>query len=213
MTREGWIEAGVRALVEGGIANVKIQTLARRLSVSRSSFYWFFSDLESLHRALLDHWLRKNTDPIIEHAERSAPSVTAAVCGIFECWVDPQLFDPRLDAAVRAWAQVDPDIRAAVDHADDQRVDALARMFQRYGYPEVESFIRARILYFTQIGHFTLGMRDDIETRLRLLGSYLFGFTGCLPTAQEIDAFEAFMRSVHAGEERLSITDAPASGH
>ncbi|MDC7266752.1 TetR/AcrR family transcriptional regulator [Shinella sp. HY16] len=196
MTREAWIEAGIAALVEEGIANVKIQVMAKTLAVSRSSFYWFFADLQELHRELLEHWLRKNTSPIIERALRPAPTVTKAVCHIFECWVDPGLFSPRLDAAVRSWAQVDGSVRNVVDQADDQRVDAVARMFQRYSYPEDEAFIRARVLYFTQIGHYTLGMRDDREMRLRLLRPYLLSFTGRTASDEEVEAFETLMRRV-----------------
>ncbi len=196
MTRDAWIAAGITALVEDGIANVKIQVMAKTLAVSRSSFYWFFADLQELYRALLDDWLRKNTSPIIERALRPAPTVTKAVCHIFECWVDPALFDPRLDAAVRSWGQVDAAIRAVVDQADDQRVDAVTRMFLRYDYPQDEAFIRARVLYFTQIGHFTLGMRDDREMRLRLLRPYLLSFTGRQASDEEIEAFETLMRRV-----------------
>lgn len=196
MSREAWIEAGIAALTDEGIANVKIQVMAKTLAVSRSSFYWFFADLQELHRELLDYWLRKNTSPILKHALRPAPTVTKAVCQIFECWVDPTLFDPRLDAAVRSWGQVDAAVRGVVDQADDQRVDALTRMFLRYDYPESEAFIRARVLYFTQIGHFTLGMRDDREMRLRLLRPYLLSFTGRQASDDEVQAFETLMRRV-----------------
>jgi AcrR family transcriptional regulator len=196
MSREAWIEAGIEALVEEGIANVKIQVMARKLAVSRSSFYWFFADLQELHTELLKYWLGKNTGPIIERALRPAATVTKAVCHIFECWVDPGLFDPRLDAAIRAWGQVDATVRDVVDQADDQRVDAVTRMFLRYDYPEEESFIRARVLYFTQIGHYTLGMRDNRDMRARLLRPYLLSFTGRSASEEEVAAFTALMRQV-----------------
>jgi hypothetical protein len=69
-------------------------------------------------------------------------------------------------------------------------------MFQRYSYPEDEAFIRARVLYFTQIGHYTLGMRDDREMRLRLLRPYLLSFTGRTASDEEVEAFETLMRRV-----------------
>jgi len=196
MTREAWTKAGIDTLVEEGIANVKIQVMAKKLAVSRSSFYWFFTDLQELHKQMLEFWLSKNTGPIIERALRPAPTVTKAVCHIFECWVDPHLFDPRLDAAVRSWGQVDTAVRSVVDQADDQRVDAVMRMFLRYDYPKEEAFIRARVLYFTQIGHYTLGMRDNRDMRARLLRPYLLSFTGRPPSEDEADAFTALMRRV-----------------
>ncbi|QRM57976.1 TetR/AcrR family transcriptional regulator (plasmid) [Sinorhizobium sp. BG8] len=196
MTREAWIEAGVEALVEESIAHVKIQLMAKKLGVSRSSFYWFFADLQALQRELLEYWLRKNTSPIIERALRPAATVTEGVCHIFECWVDPRLFDPRLDAAVRAWGRIDAAVRAVVDQADDQRVDAVTRMFLRYHYPAEEAFIRARVLYFTQVGHFTLGIGDDRETRLGHLRSYLLTFTGRSALDEEVMNFTDLIRRV-----------------
>ncbi len=196
MTRDAWIEAGIEALVDENISLVRIQVIARKLGVSRSSFYWFFADLPEFHRELLQYWLEKNTAPILEHAGRPAPTVTKAVCNVFECWIDPGLFDPRLDAAVRSWAQVDGAIRTIVDQADDQRVEAVTGMFRRYGYAAEEAFVRARVLYFTQVGHFTLGMRDDRETRLSHLRSYLLTFTGRDARDEEVEAFFARMRQV-----------------
>ncbi len=69
-------------------------------------------------------------------------------------------------------------------------------MFLRYGYPEQEAFIRARVLYFTQIGHYTLGMRDDRDMRLRLLQPYLLSFTGREGSDDEVAAFEELARRV-----------------
>ena len=47
-SRDGWLEAGYRALIEGGVDAVKIMPLARQLNLSRTSFYWFFHDREAL---------------------------------------------------------------------------------------------------------------------------------------------------------------------
>ena len=57
-SRDGWLEAGYRALIEGGVDAVKIMPLARQLNLSRTSFYWFFHDREALLAALLG-WLAR----------------------------------------------------------------------------------------------------------------------------------------------------------
>ena len=46
-SRQGWLDAAYEALIEGGIDAVKIQPLARRLGLSRTSFYWFFGEREA----------------------------------------------------------------------------------------------------------------------------------------------------------------------
>lgn len=41
---EGWLEAAYEALKESGIDAVRVMPLAKRLGLSRTSFYWFFED-------------------------------------------------------------------------------------------------------------------------------------------------------------------------
>ena len=191
--KEDWLDLAISILIADGIDAVKIQSMARTLGVSRSSFYWFFESLQDLQDQLLDHWLGKNTGPIIERAMRPAETIGKAVCNVFECWVDDDLFGPELDMAVRLWGRSDQRIRAVLDEADRQRVDALTRMFMRYGYPSEEAFTRARVLYYTQIGHFTLRVEETLDERFSHLHSYLLTFTGRAPTPTDIAAFERFV--------------------
>ena len=68
-SREGWLETGYQALIDGGIDAVKIQPLAKHLSLSRTSFYWFFEDREALLSALIDGWEERTTGPLIRAAQ------------------------------------------------------------------------------------------------------------------------------------------------
>lgn len=196
--KEDWLDLAIRLLVDDGIEAVKIQAMARTLGVSRSSFYWFFASLRDLHDQLLDHWLSRNTGPIIERAMRPAETIDKAVCNVFECWVDGDLFGPELDMAVRLWGRRDRRIRSVIDEADRQRVDALTRMFMRYGYPAEEAHTRARVLYYTQIGHFTLQVEETLDERFSHLRSYLLTFTGRAPEPADIAAFERFIAEARA---------------
>jgi len=192
-TKADWLNLAIEALVNEGIDQVKVQVMAKKLGVSRSSFYWFFDSIQDLQDQLLSHWLERNTGPIIERTMRPAATVTKAICNVFECWVDPKLFDPNLDIAVRFWGRRDPKVRSIVGQADDQRVEALSKMFKRYGYEDEDAFIRARILYFTQIGHYTLEVQETQAIRLTHVRSYLRGFSGVEPEAEEIEKLEKFV--------------------
>lgn len=183
-TRQDWLDLALKTLVEEGIDNVKIQIMAKQLNVARSSFYWHFESRDSLQSAMLDEWLRTNTSPIIERAMRPASDVIMAVINVFECWLDETLFNPPLDMAVRLWARRSDDVRAVVTQTDGIRVDALRRMFLRYGYPEEEALIRARTLYYTQIGQYTLEDFEPPEIRFSYGPAYLHIFTGMQPTAK-----------------------------
>ena len=71
-------------------------------------------------------------------------------------------------------------------------MEALKALFVRFGYEDEDAFVRARVLYYMQIGYYALDVREPIETRLNLTPHYLTAFTGVTPSEAEIDAFRAY---------------------
>ncbi len=192
-TREDWLNLALQTLIRDGIDRVKIQIMARQLNVSRSSFYWYFKSPQDLYSQMLDHWLAKNTGPIIQRAIRPADTICEAILNVFECWVDEGLFDSHLDIAVRLWARRAPTVLKVVASADQQRLDALTGMYRRHGYAEDDALVRARVLYFTQIGQYTLDINEDFAVRLSRTRAFLQAFSGQEPTASEMARFEALV--------------------
>ena len=202
VTREDWINAALDTLISDGVERVKVLDLARKLEVSRSSFYWYFKSRQDLLDELLEHWRGTNTAAIVERAGRTADTIVRGVLNVFECWVDPDLFDPRLDFAVREWARRSGTVRRVVDMADDQRVKAIAALYETHGFGETDAFVRARILYFMQIGYYALDLAETNATRLSLVEAYARGFTGEQPTTEEMAEFIAFVEGL--GDRRRS---------
>lgn len=189
-TREDWLKLALETLIRDGIDRVKIQIMAKQLNVSRSSFYWFFKSPQDLNDQMLDYWLAKNTGPIIQRALRPAQTITEAILNVFECWANEDLFDPRLDIAVRLWARRAPEVLAVVTSADQQRLDALTGMFTRHDYPPEEALVRARVLYFTQVGQYTLDIREDMSVRFSRTRVFVQSFCGKVPSDAEVERFK-----------------------
>jgi len=192
VTREDWLAHALAALVRDGVEGVKIQPLGAKLGVSRSSFYWYFQSRQDLLDALLDHWQATNTRELVARAEAPAATITEAVGNVFRCVINPDLFDTRLDFAIRDWARRSPKVREVLHASDERRLQALQRMFERFDYPDLEAVARARILYYMQIGYDDAQLNEPMEARNRLLAPYLIGFTGQVPTAAEIDDLRAY---------------------
>lgn len=197
-TREDWLNIALDTLIAEGVEGVRILPLGHKLGVSRSSFYWYFKSRQDLLDQLLEHWRNKNTRFIIERARRPAPSVTQAVLNVFECWVDEDLFHPRLDFAVRTWARSSSEVHEIIDAADNERLAAIRDMFARYGYGEVDAFVRARVLYFMQIGYYSLEIVEPIANRMALVPAYLRSFTGREPLEGEVEAFHRYVEAIGA---------------
>ncbi len=191
-SKADWFAIALDTLVSEGVERVKVLTLTEKLGASRSSFYWFFKNRDDLLAQLLALWEEKNTAAIVARAGRPAASITAAVLNVFECWIATEIFDVHLDQAVRDWARNDPKVAAAVKAADDARVEALRAMFQAQGYPPGEDFIRARVLYLTQIGYYAVGAAEKMETRLAYVQHYLMALTGRHASEEELARFIAF---------------------
>jgi AcrR family transcriptional regulator len=74
-----WIEAGYALFALEGPAGLKVETLARKAGISKSSFYHHFADLELFADFLLIHHLHQSQ--IIAEKERAAAAI------------DPELID------------------------------------------------------------------------------------------------------------------------
>lgn len=185
LSRDDWIEAALAVLVEEGFEAVQITQLARRLEVTRGSFYWHFKSREELLEALLEEWRARNTGVMLG-ALSAATSLIEGILELFLVWVDHQQFDPKLDQAVRDWARRSEAARDSVAAEDGNRVAAIAAFFERHGYEPTEAFIRARVLYFTQLSYYALVFEEPLTERMGYLTAYIRCFTG-----REIDEADA----------------------
>jgi AcrR family transcriptional regulator len=171
--REDWILAAQTELISGGINAVKVERLARRLRVTRGSFYWHFTSHGDLLRELLKSWERTNTEPF-ERAltENGAPHGMKEFIAVIHLWIDETDYSPPFDTAVRDWARTSREAAAAVRRADERRIAVLHRIFRDIGFADPEALIRARVTYFHQVGYYALAIREDPDTRRKLVPLY-----------------------------------------
>ena len=186
-----WLDAAYAMLVESGVDAVKVMPLAKALGMSRTSFYWHFEDREALLDALIRRWQAKNTGNLVAQTELYAETVCEAILNLFDCWIDPALFDAKLDFAIRNWAQRAPDLKAVLQGADRARIAAIRAMFARFGFDAEQADIRAHTVYYTQIGYISMMVEEPMRERLKRMPAYAQNYTGRHPTTPEIDRFMA----------------------
>lgn len=186
-----WLDAAYEELIDGGVDAVRIMTLAERVKLSRTSFYWFFKDREALLAALIDLWREKNTGCIVKQAAAYAESLTEALLNLMDCWLKRELFDSKFEFAVRSWALQSPEVAADILRADMIRLDALSRLFLRYGFAPAAADVRAKTVYLTQIGYISMKTEEELAERMARIAHYVEIFCGQTPTRRELERFHA----------------------
>ncbi len=188
---ELWLDAAYEALVSGGVEAVKVAPLAEKLRMSRTSFYWHFADREALLAGLIARWQGRNTGNLIARCEAKAATITEAMLNLCDCWIDPALFDSRLEFAIRTWALNDPALARTLAEADAARIAAIGQVFKQFGYAPDEADVRAHAVYLTQVGYITLRTSESIGRRIERIPPYTLTFSGHAPTTAEVAAFRA----------------------
>lgn len=168
-----WVQAARQALVEEGIQGVKVDRLAQRLGVTKGGFYKHFADRAELLERLLALWVSDNLFLPPGLLASTAAEARAALVALTDRLIDEQGFDPRFDMAVRDWARVDPAVARTVARVDRERLGRLAELFGALGCDPQEAEVRARVLYYHQVGYYALGVRETRALRQRLLPTYL----------------------------------------
>jgi len=192
LQRFDWLRTALDIFVAEGIDAVRITRLAADLGVTRGSFYWHFRNREDLINSLVSYWKDKNTVAITASMAQ-ATSLADGIFRFFETCIDAALFDPRLDLALREWARRSASIHALVASEDQARIDALCAFYERFDYPMPQALIRARVLYYSQIGFYALGTSESLETRLGYTQAYFEAFTGRQLSALEAQQFRRYI--------------------
>jgi AcrR family transcriptional regulator len=149
---QAWVDAGMRALVAGGIGAVRVEQLAIDLTVTKGSFYWHFDDRAALLTAMLTWWERVATRQVIEQVDagrgdaRERLRRLVAICTTGE--------GDRIESAVRAWGANDAAAKEVIARVDEERERFVAALFRELGLSAAQARHRARILYITLVGAF-----------------------------------------------------------
>jgi AcrR family transcriptional regulator len=152
LAREDWISAALDAATEGGVSAVAVEPLAKRLGVTKGSFYWHFRDRDDLLEAMLAEWERERTEAFIERLDairdprRRLGEWTRQAFGA----------DKALLVALHA-AGDHPIVRPVLTRVTERRIRYLADLLHEAGVPPAAARRRARLLYSADLGLFQIG--------------------------------------------------------
>jgi AcrR family transcriptional regulator len=134
-----WQEAMLDALAEEGPAGIDIERLARRLGVTKGSFYWHFVNREELIDAALQRW--EQLDSVIAASLNSGSDAHAALRAFFHRTGSADRHHRILAALLQ---RVDCGVACTVAaRVSRRRLKALGRFFHRHGCTSGNALQRA----------------------------------------------------------------------
>jgi AcrR family transcriptional regulator len=161
--RINWIDCGIRVLAESGVEAVRVEPIAKLLNVTKGSFYWHFKNREALLEAVLQEWVSRETNSIIDQVEQVGGDAISKIRYLFELAIQD---DGQLEHAIRAWATNDTRTAAILAKVDQRRLDYTQDLFLKAGFAPFEALVRARMAYYSLVGEFTVGIHLSQEERL-----------------------------------------------
>lgn len=150
LTRDDWIDAAIDVLLAGGgIDHVRVDKLAKKLGITRGSFYYHFDSREELLKAMLDKWRAKATESVITGLQHKFNSPKEQLLNLAELPLKGQrAFDAAsTELALRGWARRDKMARMTLEEIDKYRTSFIQNLFVELGHPPQKAADLAFMFY------------------------------------------------------------------
>jgi AcrR family transcriptional regulator len=150
-----WENAALDAIAEHGVSAAAVEPLARRLGVTKGSFYWHFPTREALLKAALERWERTDeeeflgVEPIREPRERLRE--------LFRRTSREMQSHVVYSALLRALDH--PIVQPVMSRVSQRRIDFLTVAYRQLGLDRVAASYRARLAYAAYAGFLQLSMQ------------------------------------------------------
>lgn len=163
-----WEQAALDTLAESGLGTVAVESLARRLGVTKGSFYWHFATREALIKAALERWERRDEEEIMAQVEPIADP-RERLRELFRR-VSREMQSHVIYAALLQSLD-NPLVRPVMARVSEKRLDVLTVAYRQAGFDRRAAAHRARLAYSAYTGFLQLSLQlglprlshDDFE--------------------------------------------------
>lgn len=150
LTAEAWAAAALDAMASGGLDAVAVEPLARRLNVTKGSFYWHFPNREALLKAALELWEQRETVDVVTGLDQE-PDPYQRIVNLFKR-ANSSYKAGRLYLALAA-ATDDVRVNEVVQRVSALRLGYLEKCYRALGMSAEEAPLWAAFAYATFIGN------------------------------------------------------------
>jgi AcrR family transcriptional regulator len=143
ISKAEWLEAGLQALSDAGVAGITVEGLAKSLGIAKAGFYWHFKNRDDLLHQLLDYWSHELTEVITSNPEIHALKPKNRLIRTAEMILEYDL--TRYEIPIRQWALQDAHAARAVRKVNRIRLDYIGGAFSELGFTGDDLDMRTRL--------------------------------------------------------------------
>jgi AcrR family transcriptional regulator len=167
--REAWVRAGLRALADGGPAEVRVELLAESLGVTKGGFYGQFSNRNELLDEMLETWAAAVVDQVIDEVESAGGDARAKLERLFHIAEAGGAELIKVDLAIRDWARRDATAAKHLRRVDERRMEYMRSLFGELCFDEGEVEARCLLVFSLFIGSSFVATGHRGHTRAEVL--------------------------------------------
>ncbi len=156
LSADDWASEALEQIAETGVSSVAVEPLARRLGVTKGSFYWHFPSRDALLQAALERWETMEQELVFGSLEKVADprerlrSLFLVVAHEVKSHI---IYSELLKALDH------PAVSPVIGRVSQRRLDYLTASFRQAGLSRTAAQHRARLAYAAYVGFLQLSLQ------------------------------------------------------
>ena len=162
LTPADWEQEALALIAEKGVAALRVEPLARRLGITKGSFYWHFPGRDELLSRALARWEQQDRQHL--RLSLSASSAPAERLADFVWRTSRQTLTHRIYVALCA-SPDHPCIGPVLRRVTERRIKYLAAALEELGLPAGSARHRANLMYSSYVGYLQLQAQGQVPDK------------------------------------------------
>ena len=156
LSAEAWAQAALDVIAEQGVAAVAVEPLARRLGVTKGSFYWHFPSRDALLQAALERWEQVEQETVFGQVE-AVPDPRERLRALFQVVAHQAKLHIIYSELLKALDH--PTVKPVIERVSRRRLDYLTASLRQAGMGRTDAQHRARLAYAAYVGFLQLNLQ------------------------------------------------------
>ncbi|MEO6137249.1 MAG: TetR/AcrR family transcriptional regulator [Luteimonas sp.] len=156
LSADDWAQAALEVIAEQGVAAVAVEPLARRLGVTKGSFYWHFPSRDALLQAALERWEQVEEETVFGSVE-AVPDPRERLRALFLVVAHEARSHIIYSELLKALDH--PIVKPVIERVSERRLDYLTASLRQAGMSRTDAQQRARLAYAAYVGFLQLNLQ------------------------------------------------------